>query len=215
MTTKAKNRKNKTIVSIEINRINANRVFAHPPCAIPPDDTKIWDFEAEGEVNYKDDTSETLYFARFEDTDPEFPNGWQVFTKSVSDIVKAKEEFDDYKIAEYSTNSEAFESPYGNVLRQLTALFAIMVIFPEFYTPVAQKRKTSVWTPTKFGELSWECHHDTDLVVVQGKNEGDLERIIDSLSLEERKLCTLKKKRNSGALSQVEMPESVFFPKVF
>ena len=73
MTTKAKNRKNKTIVSIEINKINAKRVFAYPPCTIPPDDTQIWDFEAEGEVNYKDNTSETLYFARLEDTDLKRP----------------------------------------------------------------------------------------------------------------------------------------------
>ena len=125
-----KNKKSKFIVSIEISKINAKRVFAHPPCSIPPDDTQVWDFEAEGDVNYEDDTSETLYFARLEDTDPEFPNGWQVFTKSVSEIIKAREDFDSYRIAEYSTNSEAFESPYGTTLRQLTALFSVMVTIP-------------------------------------------------------------------------------------
>lgn len=215
MATRAKTRKSKTIVSIEISKINAKRVFAHPPCTIPPDDTQIWDFEAEGKVHYKDDTSETMYFARLEDEDPEFPNGWQVYTKSVSKIVKAKEDFDEYKIAEYSTNSDAFESPYGNALRQLTALFSIMVTIPESYTPVPQKRNTQVWTPTKFGDLSWECHPDTNIVVVRGKKDGDLERILDSLSPKDRKLCALKKKRNSNTLSRMEMPETVFFAKVF
>ena len=207
--------KRKTIVSIEINKINAKRVFAHPPCSIPPDDTKIWDFEAEGEVCYKDSTSEMLYFVRLEETDPEFPNGWQVFTKSVSEIVKAKEDFDDYTIAEYSTNSEAFESPYGNVFRQLTALFSIMVTIPEFYAPVPQKQTTHVWTPTRVGELSWECHPDTGTVVVHAKNDGDLERIIKSMSSKDRKLCSLKKKRNSDVLREVEMPDYIFFKKAF
>ena len=215
MATRAKTKKNKAIDSIEICKINAKRVFANPPCTIPPDDTRIWDFEAEGEVNYKDNTSETLYFARLEDTDPEFPNGWQVYTKSVSKIVKAKEDFDDYKIAEYSTNSEAFESPYGNVLRQLTALFAIMVTTPEFYAPVPQKRNTPIWSSTKLGDFSWESRPDSDLIIVRGKNDGDLERLLDSLSPEDRKECAPKKKRNSHFLGRVEMPGPIFFTKVY
>lgn len=207
--------KRKTIVSIEINKINAKRVFAHPPCSIPPDDTKIWDFEAEGEVCYIDSTSEMLYFVRLEETDPEFPNGWQVFTKSVSEIVKAKEDFDDYTIAEYSTNSEAFESPYGNVFRQLTALFAIMVTIPEFCAPVPQKRNTPIWSSTKLGDFSWESRPDSDLIIVRGKNDGDLERLLDSLSPEDRKECAPKKKRNSHFLGRVEMPGPIFFTKVY
>ena len=207
----------KTIVSIEINRISAKRVFAYPPCTIPPDDTQIWNFEAEGEVIYKDNMSETLYFARLEDTDtdPEFQNGWQVFTKSVSEIVKAKEDFDDYKIAEYHTNSAAFESSYGNVFRQLTALFSIMVTIPEFYTPVPQKRNSSIWTSSKFGDFSWEGHPDTDIIVVRGKKDGDLERFLDSMSPEDRKKCTPKKKRNSKSISRVEMPISVFTSNIY
>ena len=210
-------KKRKTIVSIEINRISAKRVFAYPPCTIPPDDTQIWNFEAEGEVIYKDNMSETLYFARLEDTDtdPEFQNGWQVFTKSVSEIVKAKEDFDDYKIAEYYTNSEAFESPYGNVLRQLTALFSIMVTIPEFYAPVPQKRNTPIWSSTKLGDFSWESRPDSDLIIVRGKNDGDLEHLLDSLSPEDRKECAPKKKRNSHFLGRVEMPGPIFFTKVY
>ena len=207
--------KRKTIISIEINRISAKRVFAHPPCSIPPDDTQIWDFEAEGEVHYKDGTSETLYFTRLEDTDSEFPNGWQVFTKSVDEIVKAREDFDDYKIAEYYSNSEAFESKFGNVFRQMTALFAIMVTIPESYAPVPQKRSAPIWISSKFGGFSWEGRPDTDIIAVRGKKDGDLERLLDSLSPEDRKLCTPKKKRNSDFLSRVEMPVGVFTSNVY
>ena len=207
--------KRKAIVSIEINKINAKRVFSNPPCMIPPDNTRIWDFEAEGDAYYKDNTSETLYFARLEDSDSEFPNGWQVYTKSISKIVKAKEDFDDYKIAEYSTNSEAFESLYGNVLRQLTALFAITVTIPDFYAPVPQKRNTPIWSSTKLGDFSWESRHDSDLIIVRGKNDGDLERLLDSLSPEDRKGCAPKKKRNSHFLGRVEMPGPVFFTNIY
>ena len=129
MATKKKSGQKK-VHHIEIRNITAGRIPAHPPCSIPPDDTELWDFEAEGEVYYDDDTSETLYFFRLEDEEPDEPNGWAVFRKSVKEIVKAREKFEDYKVAEYFTNWDAFESPYGTTLRQLTALFSVMVTIP-------------------------------------------------------------------------------------
>ena len=46
------------------------------------------------------------------------------------DIIEARENFADFKIAEYSTNYEAFESPYGTALRYLTALFSVTTTIP-------------------------------------------------------------------------------------
>ena len=129
MATKKKSKK-KQVCYVDIRRISAKRVMAHPPCSIPPDDTELWDFEAEGEVYYDDDSSETLFFNRIEDEEPDCPNGWVVFKKSVKEIIKARENFDDFKIAEYSTNYEAFESPYGTALRYLTALFSVTTTIP-------------------------------------------------------------------------------------
>ena len=126
----ATKKKEKKVRFINIVKISAKRIPAHPPCSIPPDDTEIWSFEAEGEVYYDDKSSQTLYFFRWEDDDPEFPNGWLIFTKSADEIIKSKADLKKYMIAEYLTNSEAFESPYGTALRYLTALFFTMVTIP-------------------------------------------------------------------------------------
>ncbi|MBP5584788.1 MAG: hypothetical protein J6Y92_00370 [Lentisphaeria bacterium] len=125
-----KTKKKKQVRYVDIRRITANRVMAHPPCSIPPDDTELWDFEAAGEVYYDDDSSEMLFFDRLEDEEPEEPNGWVVFRKSVKEIIEAGENFADFIIAEYATNNEAFESPYGSALRYLTALFSVMTTIP-------------------------------------------------------------------------------------
>ena len=117
--TKTTKGKRKKICHITIWKITAKTVTAGAP---PPG---VFEFEAEAEVFYEDGTSERLYFSK---ADLDIPMGWQVFSKSVSEI---EEEdicaFDKYRVAEYSTNSKAYASPYGDVLRKLTEIYKIAV----------------------------------------------------------------------------------------
>lgn len=111
-------KKHKKITGIRIWKITAKTVTLGAP---PPG---IFEFEAEAEVSYEDDTHETLYFSKME---LDFPMGWQVFTKSVSEIDDDGGDYDKYRVAEYSTNSKAYASPYGDVLRKLTDIYKIAV----------------------------------------------------------------------------------------
>jgi len=111
--------KRKKIRHITIWKITAKTVTAGAP---PPG---VFDFEAEAEVFYEDGTSETLFFSKEE---LDFPMGWQVFRKSVSKIEEEDDcDFDKYRVANYSTNSKAYASPYGDVLRKLTDIYKIAV----------------------------------------------------------------------------------------
>ena len=116
----AKKRQEKKILDVIFTKITAELVS---DCSLPPSD--VWEFEAEGEVHYEDNTSETLYFFRIEDIELEFPSGWQVFTKSVNEVLKSEEELDNYRIADYPypTNRQAFASPYGEIFRRLNEIY--------------------------------------------------------------------------------------------
>ena len=116
--TKATKEKRKKIHHITIWKITAKTVTAGAP---PPG---VFEFEAEAEVFYEDGTSETLYFSK---ADLDIPMGWQILRKSADEIAEDDFDFDKYKVAEYSTNSKAYASPYGNVLRKLTDIYKIAV----------------------------------------------------------------------------------------
>ena len=110
--------KRKRIRHITIWKITAKTVTAGAP---PPG---VFEFEAEAEVFYEDGTSETLYFSK---ADLDIPMGWQILRKSADEIEEDDFDFDKYRVAEYSTNSKAYASPYGEVLRKLTDIYKIAV----------------------------------------------------------------------------------------
>lgn len=116
--TKTTKEKRKKIRHITIWKITAKTVTAGAP---PPG---VFEFEAEAEVSYEDGTSETLYFSKAE---LDIPMGWQILRKSADEISEDDFDFDKYRVAEYSTNSKAYASPYGDVLRKLTDIYKIAV----------------------------------------------------------------------------------------
>ena len=110
--------KRKKIRYIRIWKITAKTVTLGAP---PPG---VFEFEAEAEVIYEDDTHETLYFSK---ADLDIPMGWQILRKSADEIAEDDFDFDKYKVAEYSTNSKAYASPYGDVLRKLTEIYKLAI----------------------------------------------------------------------------------------